>query len=84
MNPIQNLRENIKALIMNALDKSRQEGLINFQEIPEFVIEVPRDSGHGDFATNVAMLMARPARLAPRKIAEILCAYMTPAGRLIR
>jgi arginyl-tRNA synthetase len=39
--------------------------------IPERVLwEVPREERHGDYATNVAMTLARSARQAPRKIAE--------------
>ena len=72
MNPIQNLREGLKNLVISALEKSRVEGLIVFDTLPEFVIEVPREDGHGDFASNVAMLMARQARMAPHRIAQII------------
>ncbi len=39
-------------------------------EIPEFVIEEPKDKNNGDFAVNVAMMLARAAKSAPRQIAE--------------
>lgn len=41
-------------------------------QIPEIKIETPRDPSHGDAATNVAMLLAKPLRSNPRKIAEQL------------
>ncbi|MDD3364878.1 MAG: arginine--tRNA ligase, partial [Syntrophomonas sp.] len=72
MNPIQKFREGLRNLVVSALEKSRADGLIVFDTLPEFVIEVPKDEGHGDFASNVAMLMARQARMAPRRIAEII------------
>jgi arginyl-tRNA synthetase len=72
MDPIQKLREGLKNLLVNALENSKAEGLITFENLPDFVIEVPRDEGHGDFASNVAMVMAKQARMAPRKIAEII------------
>jgi len=72
MDPIQKLRESLKGLLISALEKSRADGLFTFDILPDFVIEVPRDEGHGDFASNVAMLMAKQARMAPRKIAEII------------
>lgn len=72
MNPIENLREELNNIIKDALQKARQSGQLSFDSIPDYVIEVPKDSGHGDFATNVAMLMAKQARMAPRKIAEII------------
>ena len=74
MNPIQKLREDLNKIIIEALEQAKSEGVLDFQVLPEFVIEVPKDSDHGDFASNVAMLMAREARMAPRKIAEIICA----------
>lgn len=78
MNPIQKLREDLNKIIIDALEQAKSEGVLGFQVLPEFVIEVPKDSGHGDFASNVAMLMAREARMAPRKIAEIICARIDP------
>ena len=35
-----------------------------------FVLERPRDQGHGDLSTNLAMLLARPLRANPRVLAE--------------
>jgi arginyl-tRNA synthetase len=41
--------------------------------VPDDVIwEVPREESHGDYATNVALALARPARKAPREIAEAI------------
>jgi arginyl-tRNA synthetase len=36
----------------------------------EFVLERPRDAGHGDLATNLAMVLAKRERTNPRKTAE--------------
>ncbi|HJS48254.1 MAG TPA: arginine--tRNA ligase [Gemmatimonadales bacterium] len=36
----------------------------------EFVLERPRDAGHGDLATNLAMVLARPLRQNPRRLAQ--------------
>ena len=36
----------------------------------DFVLERPRDAGHGDLATNLAMVLARRERTTPRKAAE--------------
>lgn len=42
------------------------------EQIPEIKIESPRDPSHGDAATNIAMLLAKPLRSNPRQIAEKL------------
>lgn len=36
----------------------------------DFVLERPRDAGHGDLATNLAMVLAKRERANPRKTAE--------------
>ena len=36
----------------------------------DFVLERPRDAGHGDLATNLAMVLAKRERTNPRKTAE--------------
>ncbi len=41
-------------------------------QIPDIKLETPRDPSHGDVATNVAMLLAKPLRNSPRKIAELI------------
>ncbi len=72
MNPIQEIKGLINDQIIEALELARREGLIKYSAIPEFVIEVPREKGHGDFACNAAMIMAREAKMAPRQIAGII------------
>ena len=49
---------------------------------PSFVIERARNREHGDFATNLAMLLAKPARAKPRELAEKLVAAL-PANALV-
>lgn len=39
---------------------------------PDFVVERPKDRSHGDFSTNAAMLLAKPARSNPRALAQVL------------
>lgn len=78
MNPIQKIHKVLNHMVIEALEKAKTKGQLNYQQIPEFVIEVPKDNGHGDFACNVAMLLARQARMAPRQIAEIISNHIDP------
>jgi arginyl-tRNA synthetase len=39
-------------------------------------VEPPRDPGHGDLATNAAMVLAKPAGLKPRVLADALAAEL--------
>ena len=49
---------------------------------PEFVIERARSREHGDFACNVALLLARPAHAKPRELAQKLVAAL-PANAML-
>ncbi|KNZ69779.1 arginyl-tRNA synthetase [Thermincola ferriacetica] len=69
---LERLKDNLIEVIKIAVIKAKEAGDISFEEIPDFVLEVPRERGHGDFATNIAMLLTRQARMAPRQIAEAI------------
>jgi arginyl-tRNA synthetase len=47
-------------------------------------VEPPRDAAHGDMATNAAMVLAKPAGLPPRQIAEGLAAGLMADTRVAR
>ena len=49
----------------------------------EFVLERPRDAGHGDLATNLAMLLARRQRTDPRQVAEQVVARLQLPASLV-
>ena len=55
-----------------ALKKAMAEGRLPEAEIPEFAVEVPADSTHGDFASNIAMVSARVFRKSPKMIADAI------------
>ncbi|NND47278.1 MAG: arginine--tRNA ligase [Woeseiaceae bacterium] len=46
----------------------------------ESTVERTRDSGHGDFATNIAMRLAKPARRSPREIATSIVAALADSA----
>lgn len=67
LNPIQLVKEEIKNIIEKAM---AAQGLDGFGA--EIELEKPKDAGHGDFASNIAMRLAKPAKAAPRVIADRL------------
>jgi arginyl-tRNA synthetase len=67
MNIVEQMKENLKAEIKNAVLKA---GLAAEEQIPNVILEVPKDKAHGDYSTNMAMQLARVAKKAPRMIAE--------------
>lgn len=67
----------VHAEVLKALQAARDAEEITLENLPEEIkIEVPRDLQHGDYATNLALTLAKPARQAPRKIAETLVKHL--------
>lgn len=66
------LKEEIRAAWVAALAEAVQAGDLVAVAAPSFTLERPRESGHGDLAVNLAMLLARQVGRPPRQVAEIL------------
>lgn len=67
----------IHTRLSQALDSAQASGALELDGFkPELKIEVPRDTAHGDYACNLALTLAKPARKNPRQIAEILAAEL--------
>jgi len=82
-NVIDQVKQGIKAAITKAVEDSRAAGELEYQELPDFVLEVPREKAHGDFATNIAMLMTKQAKKTPRQIAEAITARLATGDNWI-
>src|SRR4051812_18796244 len=76
------MKEKLRSLLAAALQSSFADGSLTECEIPSLIFEVPANPDHGDFASNVAMLLAKPQRKAPRQVAEAILSHL-PAGDLI-
>lgn len=61
----------LKQLIFHLLQELIKKGTF-VPCSPNFVVEVPKLKEHGEYSTNVAMLMAQSQKTNPRKIAEVL------------
>jgi arginyl-tRNA synthetase len=62
--------EIIKNVISTALISAMEKGDFQVETLPEIMLEVPREKEHGDYATNIAMLLPKLAKKAPRVIAQ--------------
>jgi arginyl-tRNA synthetase len=69
MNTLEQVKSRLKEEIESAVLKA---GLATEEQLPQVVLETPKDKAHGDFSTNMAMQLARVAKKAPRMIAEEL------------
>jgi arginyl-tRNA synthetase len=67
------VKSTLRALVEQAVDALRAAGMLPADAVtPDFVIERPKNRAQGDFSTNAAMLLAKPAKSNPRAIAQAL------------
>ena len=76
MNHISAASQAAHTLIVEALGRLVADGTFPAEPLPDFIIEIPADRSHGDFAANVAMVCAKPLHMAPRKIAEAIASAL--------
>lgn len=77
------MKEALRELVLQAIRTLQGNGALPAEiDLPKFVIERARSREHGDFATNAAMLLAKPARAKPRELAEKLVGAL-PSNSLV-
>ena len=79
---IQGMALNVTELLAGAVKTALHAAAL---PAPEAVAwEIPREAGHGDYATNVAMTLARPARRPPRQVAEAIVRHLPAVAAIER
>ena len=66
------MKDRLIPLIEHALDTLRDNGTLPGDARPPVQIDRTKDKSHGDFATNIALMLAKPAGLKPRDLAQSL------------
>jgi len=66
----------LSALLEQVVTKFKQEGVLPDDAQVKINIEHTRDPSHGDFASNLAMMLAKPAKQKPRDLAEKIVAAL--------
>ncbi|MEM8850042.1 MAG: arginine--tRNA ligase [Pseudomonadota bacterium] len=74
----------IRVLVVDALGALAAEGTLpDGLETGNVAVEPPRDASHGDMATNAAMVLAKPAKMKPRDIADALASRLMADSRIV-
>lgn len=68
------MKHEIEVLLKQALEQMATEQQLGLPEVYSVAIERPRDPSHGDFSSNVAMVMAKSLSMNPRVLAERIIA----------
>lgn len=70
------MKQKLESLLQQAVTALKTQGILENDFIAQINLERTRDAQHGDFATNLAMLLAKPAKLNPRQLAEKIVAAL--------
>lgn len=78
-----NLFADIRELVVAELEALMAQGVLpSGLDLSAVAVEPPRDAGHGEMATNAAMVLAKPSGMQPRTIADALAAKLMEDPRI--
>jgi len=70
------VKQQLEELLLSALSRMDDKSLAGAARRDAVVVERTRDAQHGDFATNMALRLAKPARRNPRELAQAIVAAL--------
>ncbi|MCP1316019.1 arginine--tRNA ligase [Halomonas sp. 707D7] len=78
------MKETINSLLQSAIDALKHQGVLPDDLTATIKIDPTKDKAHGDYATNLALMLAKPAGLKPRELAEKLTAALPESDAIAR
>ena len=84
MNGILMLKQTLIELLKRAASEAQQLGKLSPVTLPEVVVEHPRNPEHGDYASSLALKLARATGLDPIAIANDMVGLMVPGPEISR
>ena len=76
------MKQHLAELLQHAVDRLKADGVLPADQPVEIGLERARDRKHGDFASNLALTLAKAARRKPRELAEALVAALPDSERV--
>lgn len=76
------MKTTVEQLLATAVETLIANGTLPSDVQPRIQVEPTRDPAHGDWASNLAMMLAKPAKQAPRAVAEALVAALPADDRV--
>lgn len=83
MNLVEQVTQQLREEIVQAINQAKATGRFTCEQLPDFIVETPKDKAHGDFATNAAMLLTKQAKMKPREIAQAIVDNINQESHLI-
>ncbi len=76
------VRRKIIRLLEDAVAEAQRQGVLPQVALPELMLERPQNPGHGDYASNFPMKLARVAKANPMSLAEKIVPLIRPIPEL--
>jgi arginyl-tRNA synthetase len=77
------MKNRITKLIIDAASQAQAKGLLFPTDFPAVNVEKPKVEAHGDFSTNIAMVIASLQKMAPRQVARAIVDQLNDSSRLL-
>jgi len=77
------VQSKVALAILSALELAEKTGLINCQLPEQIILDRPKNRDHGDYATSIALTLAKAANLQPRVIAEVIIKTLNENNLLV-
>lgn len=77
------MKNSIRSIVKKSLKAAHKNGDLHSDAFPDITIEEPKNETQGDFSSNIAMVMAKLQKMAPRKIAEAIEKNITDPDSII-
>ncbi|MCF7988056.1 MAG: arginine--tRNA ligase [Methylovulum sp.] len=78
------MKQKLTELISQAVETLKANGVLDQSIQPSIALDRCRDSSHGDYASNLALILAKPAQLPPRKLAEQLISAIPHDAMIVK
>jgi len=78
------VKQHIRELVEQAIQQLRKSGKLELTADPSINVERTRDQSHGDFATNIAMMLAKQAKSNPRELAQKIVDALPKSEQVVK
>ncbi|CAG0935318.1 arginyl-tRNA synthetase [Thermoflexales bacterium] len=73
------VRDQLANLLRTALQAAQADQSLPEVNLPPIELARPKVAAHGDYSSNLGMILAKPAKMAPLQIAQRIIAHLPPA-----
>ena len=78
------MKAHIQEKLTEIVSNLKQENLLDTNANVKIMVENTKDKSHGDYATNLAMLLAKPLKKKPLEIAQIIVEKLSSDDKIDR